>query len=519
MRRKAAVIILGLVGLAFVSCGFQAPQFTGDAPLPPATVGFAQETSLQDEASGNIQVIVRLSRPAPEAITVNYQFVGGSALRDVDYTAQDDGPVQDGTLTFAVGETEHGIPLKIAIDSVEEQDETIELALSAPTGAELGTSHHTITISARLLPRVSFTVDQSQGAETGMVTLNLALDSAPLLASSATIAVKTTTGTASTFDYSMPGNLKVDFPINTTTGMISIPITIDTVDEDDEDFTIELATTENVIIDATKKEHKHTIMDDDDPPIVSISANAMANEGNAGATTPVTVTVSLSGPSGKVVTVPITYGTGTATEGSDYAQPAPPATLVFMPNQNPAMSEISKQITFTVTGDATDEADQTVVTSLVDAPTNATLVGSTRTVNTYTIVDDDAAPTIRFVTPSGMAFEDDPPPATHTSSYQLTLSAASEKAISYDITLTGTADVPSDYTTSPAGMGTGNKTVRMSVPAGMLTSQLDLIIVADNTNEGPDETIIMTISNANLSNVSKDANDQSRTHTIQDSDP
>lgn len=511
MRRKAAVIV-GLVGLVLGvlgSCGFEAPQFTGDAALPPVTVGFAQDASLQDEASGDIQVIVRLSRPAPEPISVKYQFVGGSALQGTDYTVG-----TEDTLDFAVGETEHGIPLTIQVDGIAEDDETIELALSSPMNAELGTSHHTVTISARELPRVEFMVDTSQGGETGMATLELKLSAAPLLQSSATIAVKSG-GSASSFDFGMPASTQVIFPINTTTATVDIPITTDTADEDDENFIFEIATTQNIVI-GTVKEHTHKIIDDDDPPVVSISANASANEGNTGMTM-VTVTVSITPASGKLVTVPITYG-GNATEGSDFSYAAKPGSLDFVPNQNPALSEVSKQITFQVAGDVTDEADQTVITSLVDTPTNATLVNSPRTVNTYTIMNDDQPPKVKFITANQSEFENDPPAPPATWSYMLQLSAASEKAIGFDITMTGTASIPSDYTTSPASAGTTTKFVRMSVPAGMTTAQIDLIVTADNTDEGPDETIIMTISSSNLTNVAKDTADQSRTHTIQDSD-
>jgi hypothetical protein len=518
MRRKAAVIIglVGLVGFVLGSCGFQAEQFTGDAALPPPTVGFAQRSSLQDENSGVIQVIVRLSRPAPEEITVNYQFVGGSALRDVDYTGADGLPIQDGTLTFATGETEHGIPLQIAIDTTEEQDETIELALSNPTGAELGESHHTITISAKLLPRVSFSVDQSTGDETGMATLTVELDSAPALASSVTVALKAG-GTASTFDFSMPQNLKVDFPINSTSGTISIPITTDTADEDDEDFTIELATSENVVIDPAKKDHKHTIRDDDLAPVVSISASSSAAEGNTGMTS-VTLTVTVSPASGKTVTVPIVYGAGTATEGAsgDFTYVAKPATLVFMPNQNPALSEVSKTLTIQVNGDVVDEDNQTVVTSL-DTPTNGTLTGSPNTVNTYTINNDDPSPKVKFITANQMEFEDDPPNA-HTWSYTLQITAASEKTIGFDVNLTGTASTTVDYTTTPATTGTTTKLARMSIAAGTTMATLDLNVVPDKVDEGAMETIIMTISGSNLTNVAKDATDQTRTHTILDAD-
>jgi hypothetical protein len=87
----------------------------------------------------------------------------------------------------------------------------------------------------------------------------------------------------------------------------------------------------------------------------------------------------LSAAATQTVTVPITYA-GTATSGIDYTDA--PATLTFAAGQTTASA------TFSVTGDTTVEADETVVLTMV-APKNATLDANKR--YTHTITNDDAS--------------------------------------------------------------------------------------------------------------------------------
>ncbi len=97
--------------------------------------------------------------------------------------------------------------------------------------------------------------------------------------------------------------------------------------------------------------------------------------------------VSLNAASGNQVTVGYAdAGTGTATSGTDYTA-IPAGTLTF------AAGTTSQPIAVTVTGDATDEADETVVVRL-SGPVNATLADASE--GTGTIVDDDAALWVRL---------------------------------------------------------------------------------------------------------------------------
>ena len=125
-----------------------------------------------------------------------------------------------------------------------------------------------------------------------------------------------------------------------------------------------------------------TLTDDDDPPVLSIDSTSVA-EGAAGATATLQFTVSLDAASNKEVTVDYAEATGrTATQGTDYTA-LTAGTLTF------AASDTSKTIDVSVTGDAENEPDETVIVTLRNA-VNATFAGGDTTLmGTGTITNDD----------------------------------------------------------------------------------------------------------------------------------
>ena len=121
-----------------------------------------------------------------------------------------------------------------------------------------------------------------------------------------------------------------------------------------------------------------TIADDDDLPTLSIDSPSMT-EGGSG-----TFTVTLSRASALPVTVAYAdAGTGTATSGTDYTA-ITAGTLTF------TAGTTSQTIAVTVTGDALDDAGETIVLTL-SAPTNATLAAAASGTGTIAEADDEAA--------------------------------------------------------------------------------------------------------------------------------
>ena len=107
------------------------------------------EVSFVSESTENVEktptaadITVALSHASPGPVTVDYAIVGGTATgNSVDYL------LRDGMLTFAPGQTEQAINLRLRNDNEIEDRETIELAISNPTNAKLGSiTRHTSTI-------------------------------------------------------------------------------------------------------------------------------------------------------------------------------------------------------------------------------------------------------------------------------------------------------------------------------------------------------------------------------------
>ncbi len=87
-----------------------------------------------DEAAGLATVAVELDQPNPyRAISVAYAITGGTASEGADYEPA------EGVLTFPAGSTRQTIRISIIDDEDDEPDELLEISLSAPDGALLGT--------------------------------------------------------------------------------------------------------------------------------------------------------------------------------------------------------------------------------------------------------------------------------------------------------------------------------------------------------------------------------------------
>ena len=116
-------------------------------------------------------------------------------------------------------------------------------------------------------------------------------------------------------------------------------------------------------------------------------------------------------PAANTVTVDYSVTGGTATSGgTDYTLAA--GTLTF------TTGVTSQNISITVNNDVLDEANETIIITLAN-PGVATL--GTNTVHTYTIDDDDAAPTVQF----SAATSDSTNETAANRTIALTLSAAS----------------------------------------------------------------------------------------------
>jgi hypothetical protein len=141
----------------------------------------------------------------------------------------------DNTLVFSPGETSKTIEIDIVEDGLHEEDETIILELSNPTGADavLGTvSQHTYTI-IDLRPKISFAAESgsgTEGATPALVAVSLSHTCEELI--TVDYAVTGGSATGGGVDYNLPAGTLTFEPAETIKN-----ISIDIVDDDEQEST------------------------------------------------------------------------------------------------------------------------------------------------------------------------------------------------------------------------------------------------------------------------------------------
>ena len=242
---------------------------------------------------------------------------------------------------------------------------------------------------------------------------------------------------------------------------VAITVVGDTLDESNETFFIRL--TDPVGATIADGEGKGTITDDDAPPSVSLVATVAVPEGNSGDTPFASTDVTLSAPSGRLVSVDYTTVDGSAAEGSDYEFAV--GTLEFDPGQTIG------SIVVKVLGDDATEGDETFDVDISN-PVNATL-GTHPTV--VTIKDNDPIPpgsAVLNVT-GGTIREGNT--GTSTLTFTVTRSGETSTPVNVDFqTTNGTALAPSDYASN-----SGN----VSFAATVTTATVDVQVNGDRRLE------------------------------------
>ena len=376
-----------------------------------------------DEDVGTIDIPVSLSTTSAQTIQVNYSVTGGSATRGADYD------LPDGTLTFEPGVTQQTIRLTIIDDTLDEPDQTIELTLSGAMNAILsGMNPLIVTIKDNdAPPELSINnvgVIEGNAPDTVNATFTVSLSTASGKPITVDYATADGTATVTDNDY-QPRSGTLTFAPGQTVKTISVPVIGDNRDEDDETFFVNLTNPVNASI--AVAQGIGTIIDDDNPPTLSIN-NVTQAEGTGGTTTPFEFTVSLSNPSTREITVDYATQDGTAIVADNDYQPRA-GTLTFAPGQT------VKTISVPVIGDNRDEDDEAFFVNLTN-PVNAALDVAQ---GLGTIVNDDVAPTVFFSHETLTVNEGD-----GTVFIFARLSTPSGRTVTVDYAVTGGSATPGD---------------------------------------------------------------------------
>lgn len=318
--------------------------------------------------------------------------------------------------------------------------------------------------------------------KTGTTTINLVLNHIPVTAHSVEVStadVETTTGD----DYTALTNQVVNFSAGNATASYDVSIVDDNVTENTESLTITLSNPSSGIVLGANSVHTLTINDDDNPRKVYFTlANSSALE-NTG-TASINVEIS-SADAVNPTTVDYEVTAGTAEETTDYTLGSGTLTIS-------AGVATSAAIDVTMIDEALFELDETISITLSN-PTNANLdngapaTGTGILTHEFTIINDDANPTVQFSASEASGSEE-----VTSVDFEVALSTITGTDASVNYEVTGTAIGGGvDYTLADGAV---------TIPAGSTTANITAAIINDAIDENS-ETIIITLTSANNANL------------------
>ncbi len=437
----------------------------GNISATSPTVYMNTTSSSGFEFVTSVNVEVKLSNAVSNQVGVEFEIAGGTAIEGTDYNLVTTSP-----LVFNPGQTSQNITLQIINESILENDETIEIDLSeSPVNASTGIrSSHVYTILAgdnSFVPSIGFDITNDSITES---------DSNPQIA----VSLSSETGKKVTVEYhlvnqSQGGNSfsintgMLTFEPGTTSQNISATVVDDDKFEGEESVLLSLYHPKNATL--GESSHVFSITDNDTAPTVAFDSSE--SEGDEGDTT-IELAVSLSAESGLTATVDYDVTGGTA-EGSGADFTLESGTLTFEPDT------ITQNISLTINDDGLNEAMETLVVTLSN-PDNATL--GTNTSHTFSITDNDSAPTVEFDSTSSQGDE-----TVSAMDIPVSLSEVSGQTATVDFEVSGGTAVANgeDFT-----LDSGTLTFE----AGNTTKNISVTIASDLIDE-PNETIEITLSN------------------------
>ena len=234
-------------------------------PSNPGVLRFSKTGYSLDEGGGQAAIVVQRTGGDDGATTVHYATGNGSATAPGDYTAE------SGTLTWGDHDSANKtFNVPVIDDATPENNETVNLTLSAATGASLGTpSSATLTI-----------VDNDSAGSPGTLSFTTAQQSVGESAGDATVTVQRTGGStgAVTVDYaSSDGSATAGADYTAVAGSISfaagdsanktfiVPILDDSTIEPSETVNLTLANPTGGAALGSPGSQTLTILDDDVP--------------------------------------------------------------------------------------------------------------------------------------------------------------------------------------------------------------------------------------------------------------
>jgi hypothetical protein len=321
----------------------------------PGALQFSAATYNVNENGGQATITVTRSGGSSGAVSVQYATVGGgTATAGADYTTA------SGTLNWADGDSSNKtFTIPIADDTLNEAAEIVNLALSNPTGATLGSPQGaTLTINDND-PQPSLSINDVTVTESNSGTTNATFTVTLSAASGQTVTVKAAAagGTATEGQDFQSLSTTLTFTPGQTSKPLTVVVNGDPDVEPDELFSIFLTSPTNATI--SDNQGVGTITNDDVAQPASTVQFEQASYSVAEDAHFKLINVTRTGDTSQPATVGYTTSDGTAQQRTDYNLLL--GTLSF------AAGETSKTLTLLVTEDAYVEGSETLNLNLSNA--------------------------------------------------------------------------------------------------------------------------------------------------------
>ena len=278
-----------------------------------------------DAGTQKAAVVVSLTGPHGQSLTVNYRTADGTASAGSDYDAV------AGKLTFAKNEMSKTVFVPVRGDTALEADESFSVQLSNAKGAKIADATGVVTIRDDD-PRISISEAWASEGNFGTTQFNFTVSLSHAYNEVVTVDFATADGSATADSDYLAASGTLIFGANQTSQIITVDVNGDRTFESTETFVVNLS---NSIAQITNSVGYGTIYDDE-PRIGIGDAYYYIGYGQ----TSFTFTVSLSTAYDQEVTVDFATMDGTAIAGVDYVATSAPLTF--------AIGETTKTITVDV---------------------------------------------------------------------------------------------------------------------------------------------------------------------------
>ena len=396
--------------------------------------------------------------PSSRDVTVRYRTRSGTAAADDDYDDDYESAPQE--LRIVAGDTSATVSVPTVPDTLNEDNESLELVLSDPQGAVIvaGSASGTI-IDDDPLPELR--VGNTEASEGVGASAAFTLSLGEASGRDVTVAYSTADLTADAGDdYIAVSDGEVVIAAGDRQATVDVALVDDDVAEDVETFRLVVSSAVN----ASRGDSVGvaTVTDDDGLVQILVDDPAAVHEGD-GASAVFTVRLSHAHPT-EAVTVMYSTADGTAIAGSDYTA-ATSQTLTF------AVTDTTKTVSVPLINDDVAEPAETFRLVLSSPGSNAELGDGEATV---LIRDDDGLPTVSVADAATRT-------EGATASFTVTLSRAVPREVTVDYATRAdptaaaeTAAVPGqDYTAASGTVTFAARATEATVTVPLLGDALD----------------------------------------------